>query len=184
MYAWLSKLGWWCKWNTEGLYRFRPRVPYVQCEIGGLYCLALKKVLVVGGVHAGCERGLSPKSRLCVVDRALLATLRENSLGVWWSCVVCMDEPELSGSTCLGCEPWLPFYSLKGRRVFTCEFGDFLCWVVKPQSRPCRGSPIPSLRYGWQYGCSCGGLPSPVGVVGVGSVILQPVTLTVKEDIK
>ena len=29
-------------------------------------CIALHpKVLVVGGVQAGCERGLSPKSRLC-----------------------------------------------------------------------------------------------------------------------
>jgi len=56
-------------------------MPYVQCEIGGLYYLAPKGACS-RGVQAGCERGVSPKSRLCVVDRALLATLCENSLGV------------------------------------------------------------------------------------------------------
>jgi len=37
-------------------------MPYVQYEIGGLYCLALKGACS-RGVQAGCERGLSPKSR-------------------------------------------------------------------------------------------------------------------------
>jgi len=43
-------------------------------EIGGLYCLAPKDACS-RGVQAGCERGLSPRSRLGVVDRALIATL-------------------------------------------------------------------------------------------------------------
>jgi len=39
-------------------------------------CIALHpKGACSRGVQAGCERGLSPKSRLCVVDRALVATL-------------------------------------------------------------------------------------------------------------
>jgi len=88
---------------------------YVQCEIGGLYCLAPKGVCS-RGVQAGCEKGLSPKSRFCVVGRALLATLHENSLGVVvFLCVAW---------SCLGCEPWLPFYSLKGAQDFTCVSSD------------------------------------------------------------
>jgi len=74
---------------------------YVQCEIAGLYCLAPKGACG-RGVQAGCERGLSPKSRLCVVDRALLTTLRENSLGV--ECDDCLDCV-LCVWPCLGCEP-------------------------------------------------------------------------------
>ena len=49
-------------------------MPYVQCEIGGLYCLAPESACS-RGILAGCERGLSPRSQLCVEDRALLATL-------------------------------------------------------------------------------------------------------------
>ena len=49
---------------------------------GGLYCLAPKGACS-RGVQAGCERGLSPRSQLGVVDRALIATLCVNSLGVW-----------------------------------------------------------------------------------------------------
>jgi len=57
-------------------------MPYVQYEIGGLYCLAPKGACS-RGIQAGCERGLSPRSRLYVVDRALLATL--NVCGLVWS---------------------------------------------------------------------------------------------------
>jgi len=56
------------------LYWFGLKVPYVQCEFGGLYCLAPKSARS-RGIQAGCERGLSLRSRLCVVERALLATL-------------------------------------------------------------------------------------------------------------
>ena len=56
------------------LYWFGLRMPYVQREIGGLYCLAPESARS-RGVQASCERGLSPRSRLFVVDRALLATL-------------------------------------------------------------------------------------------------------------
>jgi hypothetical protein len=38
--------------------------------------------------------------------------------------------------------------------------------MVKSQFRPCRSLPIPSLGRGWQHGCSCRGLPSPVVIVG------------------
>jgi len=39
-------------------------------------CIALHlKSARSRGIQAGCERGLSPRSRLCVVDRVLLATL-------------------------------------------------------------------------------------------------------------
>jgi len=97
---------------------------YVQCEIGSLYCLAPKGACS-RGVQAGCERGLSSKSRLCVVDRALLATLRENSFGiVVFVCgltVCCVDELVLVVS------PGSPFIVLRGAQVFTCVIGDFLC---------------------------------------------------------
>jgi len=39
-----------------------------------MYCLAPKGACSQG-VQAGCKRGLSPRSRLCVVDRVLAATL-------------------------------------------------------------------------------------------------------------
>ena len=49
-------------------------MPYVQCESRSLYCLAPESACS-RSVQADCERGLSPKSRLCVVDIAVLATL-------------------------------------------------------------------------------------------------------------
>ena len=110
-------------------------------EIGSLYCLA-PKGSCSRGVQAGCERGAkSQVSAWCDGQSADCCSACE----LTWSVVImcCVDE-----WTCLGCEPWLPFYSLKGRRAFTCLIGDFPCWVVKPQSRPCRSSPIPSLRHG------------------------------------
>ena len=57
------------------LYWFGLRMPYVQCEIGSLYCLAPESSCS-RGIQAGCERGLSPRSRLCVVDRVVLAALK------------------------------------------------------------------------------------------------------------
>jgi len=171
MYAWLSEPGRWCKWNTKNLYWFGLRMPYVQCEIGSLYCL-VPKGACSRSVQAGCERGLSPKSRLCVMGRALLATLCENSLGVWccFAVVVCCVDGRV-----LVVSPGSSFIVSRGTQGFTCMIGDLLCWVVMPQSWPYRSLPIPSLRHGWHHGCSCEGLPSPVEVVGVGSVILQPV---------
>jgi len=68
-------------------------VPYVQCEIEGLYCLATKGACS-RGVQAGCERGLSPRSRLCVADRARLATLCVNSLGVVVLCALSLGCPD------------------------------------------------------------------------------------------
>ena len=56
------------------LYWFGLRVPYVQCESRSLYCLAPESACS-RGIQASCEGGLSPQSRLCVVDRAFLVTL-------------------------------------------------------------------------------------------------------------
>jgi len=56
------------------LYWFRLRVSYVQSEIGSLYCLAPESACS-RGIQAGCERRLSPRSRLCEVDKVVLATL-------------------------------------------------------------------------------------------------------------
>ena len=81
-------------------------MPYVQCEIGDLYCLARESARS-RGIQAGREIGLSPRSRLCVVDRALLATL---------VCVCGLASS--SGVVSVGCVPWLPFYSHKGSQGF------------------------------------------------------------------
>jgi len=56
------------------LYWFGLSVPYVQCESRSLYCLAPESACN-RAVQAGRERGLNPKSRLCVVDRVILCTL-------------------------------------------------------------------------------------------------------------
>jgi len=70
------------------LYWFGLKMPYVQCEIGGLYCLAPKSACS-RGIQVGRERGPSPSSRLCVVERALFATLE-----CAWSCLefLCCDR--------------------------------------------------------------------------------------------
>ena len=66
------------------LYWFRLSVPYIQCKSWSLYCLAPESACS-RGVQADCERGLSPKSRLRVVDRAMFATLECVCV---WSCLV------------------------------------------------------------------------------------------------
>ena len=59
--TWLPKLRWWCKWDTEGLYWFGPRMPYIQCDRG--FCITLHpKVLVVGGTSRLRERTKSQVS--------------------------------------------------------------------------------------------------------------------------
>ena len=81
-------------------------------------CIALHpKDACSRGEQAGCERGLSFKSRLCVVNRALLATLRGGSLGVWWLCVV-------SGRV-LVVSPGSPFIVSRGAQVLTYVIGVF-----------------------------------------------------------
>jgi len=77
------------------LYWFGLKMPYIKCEIGGLYCLAPESACS-RGIQAGCERGLSPRSRLCVVDRVLLATmvcvcvlaLSSGVVSVSWMCAL------------------------------------------------------------------------------------------------
>jgi len=62
----------------------------------GVYIALHPKVLVVG-VYKLVVRGLSPKYRLCMVDRALLATLvcvcglalSCNVVSVSWMCALC-----------------------------------------------------------------------------------------------
>ena len=67
-------------------------------EIGGLYSLAPKSACS-RGVQVGCERGLSPRSRL----------RGGQSAG-------CCSVNERGGRVCVSSgEPWLSFYSLKGR---------------------------------------------------------------------
>jgi len=92
-------------------------MPYVQCEIGGLYYLAPKGACS-RGVQAGRERGLSPRSRLCVVDRARLATLCVNLLGAMVLCVLIACVLDVS--------PGSPFIVSSGHKVFTCVTGDLL----------------------------------------------------------
>ena len=93
------------------LYRFGLSVPYVQCESRGLYCLATKGACS-RGVQAGCERGLSPKSRLCGVDRVVLATLERVCV---LSCLVFL-RCERVLDVCSGSS----FIATRGRRAFTC----------------------------------------------------------------
>ena len=60
--------------GTQRIYTGSDQRCPTSSEIGGLYCLAPKGACS-RGVQAGCERGLSPRSRLCVMDRMLIATL-------------------------------------------------------------------------------------------------------------
>ena len=60
--------------GTQRIYTGSGQRCPTSSEIGGLYCLAPKGACS-RGVQAGCERGLSPRSRLCGVDRVLVATL-------------------------------------------------------------------------------------------------------------
>jgi len=79
------------------LYWFGLIVPYVQCESRSLYCLAPESACS-RGVQTSCERGLSPKSRLYIVDRAVLATLgcvcglalSSNVVSLSWMCALAL----------------------------------------------------------------------------------------------
>jgi len=86
-------------------------MPYVQCEIGGLYCLAPKSACS-RCIQVGCERGLRPKSQLCVVDRARFATLCVNLLGVL---VLCVSAE--SWLCVFDVSPGSPFIVTRGLRV-------------------------------------------------------------------
>jgi len=66
-----------------------------------------------------------------VVDRALLATLWVNSLGVVVF-VCCLSLDCVDCWPCLGCDPWPPFYSLKGDTgIYMCDWwsssGEWYC---------------------------------------------------------
>jgi hypothetical protein len=76
-------------------------------EIRDLYSLAPKGACS-RGIQAGCERGLSPKSRLCGGQSAGCCSVSK-----------CGGRVCVFGEPALSCEPWLPFYSLKGRQGFT-----------------------------------------------------------------
>ena len=84
--------------ETQRIYTGSGQECPTSSEIGGLYCLAPKGACS-RGVQAGCERGLSPRSRLCVVDKALVATCWWIGLESWCVCAVCLD---LLSKTCLG----------------------------------------------------------------------------------
>ena len=60
--------------GTQGIYTGSGQRCPTSSEIGDLYCLAPKDACS-RGVQAGCERGLSPRSRLCAMDGMLVATL-------------------------------------------------------------------------------------------------------------
>ena len=60
--------------ETQGIYTGSGQGCPTSSEIRGLCCVAPKGACS-RGLQAGCERGLSPRSRLYVVDRALVATL-------------------------------------------------------------------------------------------------------------
>ena len=144
-------------------------MPYVQCDWG--FCITLHpKVLVVGGTSRLRERAKSQVSSWWWTECGLL--LCES--------VVCVYVNLLDPSSVVS--PGSPFIASRGGQVFT--WVDFFCWMVKTQSRPYWSWSISSLGDGWQYGCSCRGLPSPVGVAGVGSPALLHILSTVRNDLK
>jgi len=99
--------------NTEDLYWFGPRMPYVQWESWGLYCLAPESACS-RGIQAGCERGLSPRSWLWEVSEGRLNVLSPFLYVCGVECAtlvpcVFVDVQRV---------PCLPFYSHKGWQGF------------------------------------------------------------------
>ena len=60
--------------GTQRIYTGSGQRCPTSSEIGGLCCLTPKGACG-RGVQAGCERRLSPRSRLCVMDRMPVATV-------------------------------------------------------------------------------------------------------------
>ena len=150
--------------NTGNLYWFMPRMPYVQWESRSLYCLTPESACS-RGIQAGCERGLSLRSRLWEVSGV------ECTTGGLHLCLECCCF-----CCCVGWVPCLPFYSRKGWLGFyMCKPVNYLWCVEQVTVQTLWRLATSSLRYGWRRGHSCGGSPSPVWAVEVGSEALQHV---------
>jgi hypothetical protein len=153
-------------------------MPDVQWESRGLYCLAPESACS-RGIQAGCERMLSPRSRL---RKWRDAPYPESPFSTWVKCVL-LDELCLCVAllcyTCALCLIWSkgcpasPFIAARGGRAFTCVSLRVIFSVRWSDSAdPVKIDRLVLVVWATAWWSLLAASTSPVWIVEVGSEVL------------